>query len=181
MNPAGWWYAGYLCWLLAGLADFACHRRTGIAYTSGLPESLLHMLQIALLGTAILVWLLCEPSAATVAVIGGLTVLHAAAGYLDTRTAYRTRDITPFEQHLHSVLDMAPWIGMAVVVFPLRSSATAGWEIDLRRIPFPAATWMAVLLPAIACCVLPLAMELFRVLRARRGNLIARPSGQGTP
>lgn len=47
------WHALYLLWLLAGTADFLLHRRSGIEATSGLRESSLHLVQIALLGTCL--------------------------------------------------------------------------------------------------------------------------------
>ncbi|MBN8768995.1 MAG: hypothetical protein J0I01_12465 [Stenotrophomonas nitritireducens] len=53
MSAAAWAYAGYLRWLLAGCADFACHRRSDLPHTSGLPESLLHVLQMAPMGALV--------------------------------------------------------------------------------------------------------------------------------
>ena len=37
-------------WIAAGLADWACHRRTGIERTSGLKENLLHLLMFGEIG-----------------------------------------------------------------------------------------------------------------------------------
>jgi hypothetical protein len=47
-------------WLLAGVADWACHRRTDIAHTSGTKESLLHMLMIGQVGLGVLAASFCR-------------------------------------------------------------------------------------------------------------------------
>ena len=46
------WWLGYALWLLAGLADFHCHRRAGLTVTSGVTEARVHLVQIGLLGLA---------------------------------------------------------------------------------------------------------------------------------
>jgi hypothetical protein len=47
-------------WLLAGVADWACHRRTGLERTTGVKESLLHLLMIAQVGLGVLAVLFLE-------------------------------------------------------------------------------------------------------------------------
>lgn len=41
-------------WLVAGFADYLCHRAANIAQTSGWKESVLHLLQFAEVGAPIL-------------------------------------------------------------------------------------------------------------------------------
>lgn len=168
MSAGGWAYAGYLAWLAAGFLDFAQHRRTDLPHTSGLRESSMHALQLGLLGGGVLAWLAFAPGPGLLAVLAALVVAHAVAGYVDTRTAFGRRTITPLEQHLHSVLDMAPWIALgAIVLVQGGADRAAGWA--LRREPAPAPLWLALLLPPLALCVLPWLHEFRAALRARGG------------
>ncbi|NUO75868.1 MAG: hypothetical protein HOQ32_07625 [Lysobacter sp.] len=164
-------YAVYLIWLLAGGLDFACHRRTDLASTSGLRESALHLLQLALMGGGIVLWLALPIGRALLAVLVVVVAAHAVLGYLDTRQAYGRRDIRPFEQHLHSVLDIAPVAALCWVAV-----TTAGGADDERITPLPVRTWAAVLVPAVALCVIPACLEFRHAWTvARAGAPSARP------
>ena len=162
-------YCGYLVWLSAGLCDFLCHRRTDLPHTSGVAESVTHLLQLALLGAAIVVGLAFETGRATTLLLTVLVAAHALVGYIDTRIAFgRRRVILPVEQHIHSVLDMAPIIALAWLVIRSWPTAVQGdWGIAFRTPAVPLSVWVAVLLPAVVLCVLPAIVE-FRAARAVR-------------
>ena len=169
MAQAGWWYAGYIAWLLAGLSDFICHRRTDIANTSGVLESSLHLTQIFIIGTAMFLWLTLAPSFGLVLSIGFLVVLHAVAGYADTRVAYRVREIGPIEQHLHSVLDIAPWIGLAALAVSFHQHADMEANgFGLRRPTLPIAVWIAIVTPSVVLVLVPAVLELVQAISAGR-------------
>ena len=51
------WHVLYVLWLAAGAMDFWLHRASSIESTSGIPESRLHLAQIAILGLATVLWL----------------------------------------------------------------------------------------------------------------------------
>ena len=163
-------YCGYLVWLSAGCGDFICHRVTDLPHTSGVAESFTHLLQLALLGVAIVIGLVFETGATITLVVGVLVIAHAAVGYWDTRIAFRRkRVLLPIEQHIHSILDMAPIVAFGWVVAKAWSGdAGEDWTVALRT---PAATlgvWIAVLLPATVLCVLPASMEFIAASRAAR-------------
>ncbi|WP_369936223.1 hypothetical protein [Xanthomonas tesorieronis] len=161
-------YLAYLLWLGAGLGDFLLHRRSHLPVTSGLRESLLHHLQLLCIGLATLGWLSLQPSLAQLCVLALLVVVHALVGYWDTRAAYGVRAIGPLEQHVHSVLDMAPWIGLGWVASHDASTATqAGWVLAWRVPSLPLPLWVAVLVPAAAMTVLPALAETLACLRVR--------------
>ncbi|KLJ01663.1 hypothetical protein [Luteimonas sp. FCS-9] len=172
MNGAAWAYAGYLAWLVAGLGDFVCHRRQCLAQTSGVAESTMHLLQLALLGAAVMIWLAFGPSLAALGFQVLLVCAHAAAGYVDTRIAYRTRAIPPVEQHLHSVLDMAPWIALAVLFASEGAQAwQAGWTLPARAFAVDRVqVWGLVLVPPLLLCVLPAVLEFRQAARAARAR-----------
>ncbi len=160
-------FAGYLVWLGAGLGDFLTHRREDLPHTSGLAESSLHLLQLALIGTGVLLWLWLEPTRAVILLLGALVLGHAVVGYLDTRVAFPRRRIGPIEQHLHSVLDMAPWFAWIVIAIMAWHHAPAAQGLHARLAPLPMTVWMAALLPAALCCVLPGTLEFLAAWRAR--------------
>lgn len=116
-------YAGYLLWLAAGFGDFALHRRSDLPHTSGLAESRMHLAQLAVIGVAVLGWWAMAPGLGAWLLCASLAVAHAVLGYRDTRSAYGRRDIIPLEQHVHSVLDMAPWIFLGVYASQLETAA----------------------------------------------------------
>ena len=161
-------YCGYLVWLSAGFGDFVCHRVTDLPHTSGVPESFSHLLQLALLGVAIVIGLVFETGATITLVIGVLVVAHAAVGYWDTRIAFRRkRVLLPIEQHIHSILDMAPIVAFGWVVARMWSG-DGDWGVALRTPAASLQVWLAVLLPATILCVVPASVEFIAASRAAR-------------
>lgn len=170
-------YGGYLLWLVAGLGDFLCHRRTDLPHTSGVAESASHLIQLALLALAIVIGLAFEMGRAIALLLCVLVIVHAAVGYWDTRVAFkRRRVVAPLEQHIHSVLDMAPWISLAwVLVTTWPAAAGDGWGLALRRPALPLALWLAVLLPAGVLSVVPALLEFNAAWKARHEPRAAPP------
>lgn len=136
-------YAGFLLWAAAGLADFALHRRTDLPHTSGLTESSLHLVQLGLMGMAVLVWWALAPTWGAWLVTAALVLAHAGFGYLDTRSAWGKRPITPIEQHVHSVLDAMPWIFLGGYAW------TVGDGFALAVRPRDATLWLWIGVPAL--------------------------------
>lgn len=164
-------YAGYLIWLGAGLLDFLCHRRTDLPHTSGVIESVLHCVQLGLIGIGMLMALAFEVGGLLVLAMASLVAAHAAAGYLDTRQAFNRRVILPAEQHLHSVLDMAPAMALAGLVIATWPAAVApGWTLVPRQPAFGLWLWTAVLVPAVLLCAWPALLELRAAVRSVRGR-----------
>lgn len=161
---------GYLVWLLAGTADFLCHWRTDLPHTSGVAESTTHLVELALLGAAVVVWLVFDITALTVMLMFALVIAHAVVGYIDTRIAFaRRRVILPVEQHVHSVLDMAPIVALVWVVVSTWPAAIDGdWELRLRAPALPFAAWAVALLPPVVLCIVPAVGEFSVAWRTRR-------------
>jgi len=158
------WHVLYLLWLAAGAMDFLLHRASSIESTSGLKESTLHLAQIAILGAATLLWLSFRASQPLFVILLALMCLHAITGYWDTRVAYPTRAIRPLEQHVHSVLDLAPWIAIGAFYWSLPDThAVAGLVFE----PAPIAMWLFAIVPALLLTVLPALVEFRRCLAYR--------------
>ena len=158
-TPALLAYAAYIAWLVAGLCDFLCHRHTDLPHTSGVRESGLHLLQLAVIGGGIVLALAFEPSAMLAGTLCFLVLAHTVFGYLDTRSAFPKRVILPVEQHVHSVLDMAPLIALFLWLVVHWPSIADGGGFELRQPALPAVTWLAMLAPAALLCALPAALE----------------------
>jgi hypothetical protein len=154
-------YGGYLTWLVAGLCDFLVHRRTDLPHTSGVPESATHLLQLALLGLAVVVGMGFEVGRSAALLLLALVVAHAAVGYWDTRIAFgRARVVLPVEQHVHSVLDMAPPAALAWLLASTWPAAIVpGWTMGARTPALPVAAWAAALVPPLVLCVVPALLE----------------------
>jgi hypothetical protein len=160
-------------WLLAGVADYFCHKVTGIERTSGVGESLLHLLQFVQVGVPLLAALLLEINAAVLLIMLTGLVLHQATALWDVRYANATRGIPPTEQHVHGILEMTPAIATAVVVIlhwpqflSLFGAGEAQFALELKHTPLPGWYLGSVMLGVFLCGVLPYAEELLRTLRA---------------
>ncbi len=154
----------YLLWLAAGAMDFRLHRASNIEATSGLRESRLHLVQIGILGLATVLWLCFRASPSLLAVLLALVSLHAITGYWDTRVAYPTRAIRPVEQHVHSILDLAPWIAVGVVYWSMPDNQ-GGAALTFE--PAPLDIWLFAIAPALILTVLPALVEFRRCLSYR--------------
>src|SRR6187200_591703 len=99
----------YPLWLLAGLADVWCHRRTSIEKTAGVRESLLHMAQLGTVGLAVLIALILEITTAALLLMGVLVLTHSVLSFIDIAYTNSRRYISPFEQHVHAYMEVLPW------------------------------------------------------------------------
>ena len=162
-------------WLAAGFADYLCHRAAHIERTSGVKESLLHLLQFAEMGVPILAALLLEINALVILLMIVCFLLHEATALWDVSYASQTREVTPLEQHIHSFLEMLPLMGLLLVsvlhwdqFISLFGFAPADFSITLKRAPLPWTYIVTVLAGVLLFEVLPYLEELWRGLRHRR-------------
>ena len=130
-------------WLLAGFADYLCHRGANRTY-SGLKEILLHLLQFAEMGVPVLAALFLEINAGIILLMIVALVLHQATAMWDVRYAASTREVLPIEQHVHSVLEMLPLAGLLLVIalhwdqfVALFGNGDPRFNIALKPDPFP--------------------------------------------
>ncbi|MGE5475247.1 MAG: hypothetical protein ACM3Q1_01200 [Bacteroidales bacterium] len=167
-------------WLAAGVADWLCHRRTGIQYNSGLKESLIHLLMLAEMGLPVLAALLLEINALVLLVMVAAFALHEVTALWDVRYAVAHRRVTPIEQHVHSFLEMMPLMGLAFVaaLHPQQALALLGlggeaadWGIRPKADPLPWGYLLTVLGAVAALEILPYGEEALRCWRARRARL----------
>jgi hypothetical protein len=168
-------------WLIAGFADYLCHRAAQIEKTSGAKESLLHLLMFAEMGLPILAAIFLEINALVFAVMIVAFLLHEATALWDVAYATETRGVGPFEQHVHSFLEMLPLMGLTMIavlhwpqflaLFGLGDEA-ARFDIALKPYPLPWPYVAAILGAVLLFEVLPYLEELVRGLRANHGRLV---------
>jgi Trk-type K+ transport system membrane component len=160
-------------WLAAGFADYLCHRASYIETTSGPKETLLHLLQLVEMAIPTLAAIFLEINALIIAIMIVCLLLHEATAIWDVSYAYRTREVRPVEQHVHSFLEMLPLMGLLVIVtlhwgqflalFGL-GQEQAMWDLRLKEPPLPWAYVSIILTLVLFFEVLPYLEELVRGL-----------------
>jgi hypothetical protein len=68
-------------WLVAGCADWLCHRASHIERTTGAKESLLHLLMFAELGLPLLAAIFLQINAGIIAIMIVAFFIHEATAY----------------------------------------------------------------------------------------------------
>lgn len=162
-------------WLAAGFADYLCHRAAQIEHTSGAKESALHLLQFAEMAVPVLAALFLEITSAVIVIMIVCLILHQATAIWDVSYADATREVTPTEQHVHSVLEMLPLLGLLLVVAlhwgafaALFGAGTPDFSLRFKPEQLPVA-YIATVLALVALFeVLPYLEELARTLRHAR-------------
>jgi hypothetical protein len=169
-------------WLAAGFADYLCHRASHIESTSGPKETLLHLLQLVEMAIPTLAAIFLEINALIIAIMIVCLLLHEATAIWDVSYAYRTREVRPVEQHVHSFLEMLPLMGLLVTVtlhwgqflalFGL-GQEQAMWDLRLKEPPLPWAYVSLILTLVVFFEALPYLEELVRgLLVARRHPVV---------
>ncbi|KQW43277.1 MULTISPECIES: hypothetical protein [unclassified Roseateles] len=163
--------------VLAGALDWACHRHERIELNAGLSESLLHLLMLAELGTALLAALFLQPTAGLFVLIALALLLHEATYALDLRVALARRRIPAIEQWVHGFQHVLPWAGLAglMALSPGQAQALLGlageapdWSLRLKATPPHPVYTAATLTAALLLNGLPFLHEAWRSLRARQ-------------
>jgi hypothetical protein len=168
-------------WLVAGFADWLCHRATHIETTTGAKESMIHLLMFAEIGLPLLAAMFLEINGLIIAVMLLAFFVHEATALWDVSYATTARTVTPIEQHVHSFLEIIPLMALVSVVSrhwqqflalfgmgsePLRT------DLTLKSEPLPIGYIASILITVLLFELLPYIEEFVRGLRANRGRLI---------
>ena len=129
-------------WLLAGLADYTCHRVQHIERNAGVRESALHLVMLAELGMGIFVALFLQLTAAAYTILLTTSVAHELTTWADLAYAESRRRIPWYEQWVHGLQQALPWTGLmllmlagapqALAMFGL-GSEPADWSLRSKR------------------------------------------------
>lgn len=174
-------------WVAAGFADWECHRRADIEHTGGIKESLIHLLMFVEVGGPLLAALFLQINGPLVVFMGVMFLVHEATALWDVRYAVTKRSVSPWEQHVHSFLEMLPLMGLLLITVAhwgeLKESMTwpptaESFALRLKSPPLPAAYLISLLTAIVLFGVLPYANELWRCVHARRRRLEEGCNGQ---
>jgi hypothetical protein len=170
-------YLVFPVWVAAGFADWWCHRRTAIAITSGIAENLLHWLMYAEIGVGMLAALLFDVDAAVLAIVFGVFVVHESTVYWDLAYSTLRRDVGPFEQMVHSFLELLPLFSLALLALMAWPQAqaivhvgddVADWTLRAKQQPLPEPYVLGALAASLVFNALPLLQETLSCLLAQR-------------
>lgn len=160
-------------WVLAGFSDWLFHRATRISETSGVRESLLHMLMLAEAGLPMLAGLFLEINALIIAFMIAGFLAHEATVLADLRYAIDKRAILPGEQIVHSFQEVIPLILLALVAFLhwdqfvalVTLDSNASFALEWKHDPLPPAYLASLLAGTGLLVILPFIEELVRCYR----------------
>ncbi len=161
-------------WFVPGIADWVWHRQTKIERTAGTFESLTHLLMKTSVGIPIILTLFFDINALVITSMMLGSVVHEGISFLDVQYADGRREVSPIEQHTHSLLEMMPFMATLVVVcleprqfasiFRLGSERPR-WKLEAKR-PAISLQYRVGLLCAVALFVIaPYTEEFVRCLR----------------
>jgi hypothetical protein len=165
-------------WLLAGFGDWLFHRLTHISATSGIQESLLHLLLLAEIGVPLLAGLFLEINALILGIMLLSLLVHEATVLWDLRYTSGKRRILPGEQMIHSFQELIPLMLLTLVIFLhwdqfaalLTMNDHANFGLEWKRQPLSSDYVATLLVSAGLLVVLPFTEELWRCYRDRPGR-----------
>ncbi|MGV3573085.1 MAG: diguanylate cyclase [Ramlibacter sp.] len=168
-------YAVFPLWVAGGLADWACHRRTRIERTSGLPENIFHWGLFGQMGLAALAVGLLEVNAAILLLVFAAFLAHELTTYLELRYTVPRREVGPFEQMVHSFMELLPLVALALLATMAWDQALAlfgigepDFSLREKEQPWPRGYLLAALGAGVLFNALPMAEETVRCLRHSR-------------
>ena len=168
-------------WLVAGFADWLCHRASHIETTSGAKESVFHLIMLAEMGLPLLAAIFLQVNAGIIAFIIAAFFLHEITALWDVSYAVTVRRISPIEQHVHSFQEMIPL--MAILLLISRhwgqfqalfgfGSETPRFDLAWKEEQLPVTYVISIMAVALLLEVIPFVEEFFRGLRANHGALV---------
>ena len=144
-------------WIAAGLADWWCHRRTRIESSSGLPENVFH-------------WILFGEAAVLMLVFAAF-LAHEATTFMELAYTVPRREVRPFEQMVHSFMELLPLVVLALLAASQWDQALAlfgvgapDFSLQPKLEPWPPAYLLGACIAAGLFNILPLAEEALRCL-----------------
>ena len=163
-------------WLLAGIGDWYCHRRTHIEANSGFKESLIHSMMLVEMGIPIGLALLFEVNALLLLIAVIMWIAHEATALWDVTYAHTRRYLSPLEQHIHSFLELLPllvFMLLAALHWPQflalfgAGDEAADFSLQWKRAPLPTVYLIAVFSSVVMLQIIPYMEELYRCRRAK--------------
>jgi len=176
-------YAAMPVWSVAGFLDWLWHQQTRIETTSGVKESIMHLLMMTEAGAPILAGMFLETNAGSLALMGAGWLLHEFTAGWDVKYTISRRKIPPREQHTHSYMQTIPFniVVTLACLYPEQFLALFGigpekpdFKLRPRKPPVPLKDFAAVVACMGVVSGLPHIEELYRCYSAERRGLAGR-------
>ena len=168
-------YVVFPLWVMAGFADWLCHRQTRIEQTSGLHENMFHWLLLGQVGAAMLAVSLLEVNAAILLLVFAAFLGHELTTYLELHYTVPLRPVGPAEQMVHSFMEILPLVALVLLTsmhwdqaMSLLDESMPDFDLRPKEDPWPRGYLQWALVASLVFNVLPLAEETFRCWRHRR-------------
>lgn len=159
-------WGAFPLWLIAGGADWLCHRASLIHRTSGVRESAMHLVMFAQIALPIVAALFLRLNALLLVICCVAVLAHMATTLLDTSYSQPRRHISPIEQQVHSYLEMLPLFALAIVlVIHAGEWRDPEWRFAVRETPLPTVAVLSTLLALLVTALL-IGEEIWRCWRA---------------
>lgn len=108
-------------WGFSGLWDWWCHKKSNIASTSGLKESLIHAMMGLQIAIPMFLGIFFELTVLTYLIMVLFLISHEVFAHWDVRYSSPKREITIWEMHAHNYLATIPLYLIALI-------SVLGWE-----------------------------------------------------
>ena len=109
----------YLClplWLLMGFADYYCHRKSQIEFTTGMKESIYHAVMGIQIGIPVFLGLFFKINVLLLLLMILVLIFHEWVAHHDVKYALHKREISIMETHVHSFLEVLPFVIVGLIV-----------------------------------------------------------------
>ena len=161
-------------WIVAGLADWWCHRRTAIERSSGRIENAFHWVLFAEAGIALAAVGLLEIDAAVLLLVFAGFLAHEITTYVELRYTVPRREVRPLEQMIHSFMEILPLavLGLLAVlawdqVLALFDAGAPDFALRPKAHAWPLPYLLGVAAAVVLLNVLPMAEEAVRCWREK--------------
>ena len=161
-------------WIAAGVADWACHRRTRIGQTSGLRENVFHWVLLAEGGVALVTAALLEITAGALLLVLAAFLVHELTTWVELRYTVPRREVRPIEQMVHSFMEQLPLVLLALLAVTgseqlraLVAGGTPDFGLAFKAQPWPPAYLAGMAAAVLLLNVVPMTEETLRCLRRK--------------
>lgn len=163
-------------WLIMGAIDYYCHRKSKIEETTGIKESIYHAIMGVQVGIPIFLGLYFEINVMVFLIMFVVLILHEWVAHHDVLYALNVREISILETHVHSFLEVLPFVIVALIAIINWQSfvdlITFNWAgnmgIELKHKPISARYIGGYFAFMMVADVAPFAEEFFRCWRYRK-------------
>jgi hypothetical protein len=126
-------------WLIFGLADYVCHRMAKIERTTGIRESILHIVMGGQIAIPVFLGLYFEINVLLLLIAFGVLIFHECVAHIDVKYALHNRPISIWETHVHSFLEVLPFVVVGLIVCRKWSAfvdlVTLNWAGHMALVP----------------------------------------------